>query len=250
LLSPKRYGNSNGEEYKNWMASLATPLAKLLSPTGSIVLEIGNAWDRGQPTMSTVTLETLIEFGRNANLNICQQFICNNTARLPSPAAWVTVKRLRAKDSFTHVWWYSPTAHPKANNKNVLLPYSEAMKRLLKSGKYNTNQRPSDHAVSEKSFLQNHGGSIPSNVLNMGNTAMQKSYKEWCSAQNLRAHPARMQTALVDFFVKFLTDKNDLIFDPFGGSNTTGFVSENLKRRWFITEPSTEYLHGSIGRFI
>ena len=41
-------------------------------------------------------------------------------------------------------------------------------------------------------------------------------------------HPARMPADLVEFFVKFVTDENDLVFDPFGGSNTTGAVAENL----------------------
>jgi DNA modification methylase len=249
LVSPKRYGNTTGDVYKEWIASLAEPLANLLTPTGSIVLEIGNAWEQGEPIMSTVPLETLIEFGNAGGLRICQQFICNNTARLPSPAAWVTVKRLRVKDSYTHVWWYSKSAFPKSNNANVLQPYSPAMLRLLRKKSYNTNQRPSDHQISEKSFFTDNGGSIPGSVLNLGNTAMQKSYKDWCVSQGIRPHPARMQNGLVEFFVKFLTDKSDLIFDPFGGSNTTGFVAESLNRNWVIIEPDTEYLQGSIGKF-
>lgn len=249
LLSPKRYGNTTGDEYKDWMSSLAKPLAALLSPTGSIVLEIGNAWERGEPTMSTIPLETLIEFGKTGDLRVCQQFICNNTARLPSPAAWVTVRRIRVKDSYTHVWWYGNTPHTKSDNTRVLQPYSEAMLKLLRTKKYNTNQRPSDHQISDTSFFKDNGGSIPGSVLNFGNTSMQKSYKDWCVENSIRPHPARMQHALVEFFVKFLTDESDLVFDPFGGSNTTGFVSESLNRRWLITEPSAEYLYGSIGRF-
>ena len=78
---------------------------------------------------------------------------------------------------------------------------------------------------------------------------MQKSYKDWCVSQGIRPHPARMQNGLVEFFVKFLTDKSDLVFDPFGGSNTTGYVAESLNRNWVIIEPDTEYLQGSIGKF-
>ena len=35
------------------------------------------------------------------------EFICYNPARLPSPAQWVTIERIRVIDSFTHIWWMS-----------------------------------------------------------------------------------------------------------------------------------------------
>ncbi len=89
LNRKKKYGNENGEEYLEWLAGLAAPLTRLLTSTGSIVIEIGNAWEQGQPTMSTLTLEALLAFKRRGELNLCQQFIWQNPARLPSPVQWV-----------------------------------------------------------------------------------------------------------------------------------------------------------------
>ena len=37
-----------------------------------------------------------------------------------------------------------------------------------------------------------------------------------------------MPEPLIEFFVKFLTDPGDVVFDPFAGSNTTGSVAERL----------------------
>jgi len=37
-----------------------------------------------------------------------------------------------------------------------------------------------------------------------------------------------MLSKLVEFFVRFLTDANDEVLDPFAGSNTTGAVAESL----------------------
>lgn len=250
LVQPKRYGNKTHEEYINWLSDLAEPLSKLLSDRGSLVLEIGNAWTKGSPVMSTVPLETLIAFGKSANLQLCQQFICHNPARLPSPAPWVTIKRIRVKDSYTHVWWFSKSDDPKADNRNVLQEYSPAMQRLIKRGTYNSGRRPSDHKVSESGFLSDNGGSIPASALTFSNTASPKNYRDWCALNGIRPHPARMQPGLLEFFIKFLTDEGDLVFDPFGGSNTSGFVSEELKRRWIATEPSAEYVLGSMGRFM
>lgn len=250
LVSPKRYGNKVGDEYLNWLAGFANPLSELLTPTGSIVIEIGNAWVKGEPVMSTLPLETLIAFGKTGGLKINQQFVCHNPSRLPSPAVWVNIKRIRVKDSFTHVWWFSKSDITKADNRKVLKPYSEAMKNLLSRGSYNTGRRPSDHSIGETSFLTDNGGAIPASMLAFGNTSTSKSYRDWCAARGVRLHPARMQEGLVKFFIDFLTEENDLVFDPFGGSMTTGDVAERSGRRWIATEPDTDFLIGSFGKFI
>ena len=261
LVRKKRYGNETGEAYLQWLEALATPLADLLTDDGSIVIEIGNAWEEGAPFMSTLPLEALLAFKRAANLNLCQHIICHNPARLPSPAAWVNLKRARLKDSFTHVWWMSKAAFPKADNRRVLNPYSKDMKKLLKRQSYNAGTRPSGHVISKTGFLTDHGGSIGPNVLDLTGehypdallkytgTGWDAGYRSYCKENDLPAHPARMQSSLSAFFIQFLTDENDLVLDPFGGSNTTGSVAENLNRRWIAVEADRDYVDGSMGRF-
>lgn len=262
LLTKKSYGNSTGKEYLDWLQSLAPALTNLLADDGSVVIEVGNAWEPGIPEMSTLPLEALLAFKRAANLHLCQHIICHNPARLPSPAAWVNIERVRLKDSFTHVWWMAKTPRPKADNRHVLLPYGKDMQALLKSKKYNAGRRPSGHVVSETGFLTNHGGSISPNVLDLGengripesvlqysNTAWDSAYRQYCNENGLPAHPARMQSSLASFFIQFLTDKEDLVFDPFGGSNTTGATAEMMERRWLTIEADSAYAEGSKGRF-
>jgi len=262
LVRKKQYGNSTGEEYLRWLEGLAPKLATLLADDGSIVIEIGNAWEAGRPEMSTLPLEALLAFKKAANLHLCQHVICHNPARLPGPAAWVTVKRLRLKDSYTHVWWLSKTPNPKADNRKVLLPYGKDMKSLLKSKRYNAGKRPSGHVISETGFLSNHGGAISSNVIDLesaqhvpsallkyANTAWDAKYRAYCEENKLDLHPARMQTDLVAFFLEFLTDKGNLVLDPFGGSNTTGAVAEAMRRKWIAVEADPKYVEGSVGRF-
>src|SRR5205807_20948 len=123
LIRKKRYGNLQGDAYKKWLASFAEVFRSLLTPDGSIVMEVGNPWEPGRPVMSTLALEALLEFLKEGNFNLCQQFICYNPARLPAPAEWVNVRRVRVKDSYTHVWWMSPTEQPKADNRRVLKNY-------------------------------------------------------------------------------------------------------------------------------
>jgi len=248
LVSPKAYGNRVGEEYKIWLSDIMTELKQLLKPKGSLVVEIGNAWDKGQPTMSTVPLETLIQIKEQSKLNVCQQFIWNNPNKLPGPATWVNIKRIRVKDSFTHIWWYAPSIDPRANNQKVLTPYGEGMIKLLEKQDYNRGMRPSGHNIGN-GFLKGNTGAIPSSVLTYANSKEDPAYRKWCKDQGVSQHPARMPEKLAEFFINLTTTKNSLVFDPFGGSNTTGKTAENLGRKWIIVERDPEYILGSKGRF-
>lgn len=271
LNTKKSYGNLQGEKYKKWFSGLAEVFSDLLTDDGSIVIEIGNSWVPGRPIQSLLHLESLIGFVENpkANLRLCQQFVSYNPSRLPSPAEWVTVRRIRVTDSFTHVWWISNTDFPKADNKKVLRPYSKSMKQLLKRRSYNPGDRPSEHNISEESFLRDHGGSISHNFFELdemdedrevrlpfafnafsfSNTNSNDYFMQTCRERDIKPHPARMHPGLAAFFIQFLTSSNDLVLDPFAGSNTIGFVAEFLNRRWLSIEIEEEYGKQSIIRF-
>lgn len=262
LNRKKKYGNLTGLEYLDWLKNLAPTFRDYLTPNGSIVLELGNAWEAGKPVMSTLPLKALIAFMEAAQLNLCQEFICYNPARLPTPAQWVTVERIRVKDAFTRVWWMSQDARPKADNRKVLTEYSKSMRYLLRKGTYNSGPRPSGHHIGEKSFLSDNGGAIPPNllvpipcepnlieVLPISNTRANDPYQIYCRQHDLPPHPARMQAQLAGFFIRFLTDENDLVLDPFAGSNTTGYAAQDLKRRWLSIEMDPQYVQTSEVRF-
>lgn len=249
LNRKKRYGNLHGESYVEWLASFAPAFRRMLAPKGSIVIELGNAWEPGRPVMSTLALETLLAFKKRGKFRLVQQFIAHNPARLPSPAQWVNVERIRVKDSFTHLWWLARSDRPHADNRAVLSPYRSSMKLLLKSKAYNSGKRPSEHNIGKHSFLRNNGGAIPSNVLTFANTSSNDSYQQYCRKHGFRPHPARMQQGIAEFFIRFLTEAGDLVFDPFAGSNTTGAAAERLNRKWVAVEAKRQYITGSRGRF-
>lgn len=267
LNTKKKYGNLQGDAYKEWFVSLAKIFESLLTKDGSIVIEIGNSWEPGRPVQSLLHLESLLGFVKSSNLRLIQEFICYNPSKLPSPAQWVTVNRIRTVDSYTHIWWIAKSDYPKADNTKILRPYSKSMQQLLKKKAYNSGKRPSEHVISEKSFLKNHGGSIahnffelesldpnrevrlPHNVLSFSNTNSNEYFLNTCRKNNIAPHPARMNQGIVDFFIEFLTKKDDLILDPFAGSNTTGATAERLKRKWIAFEIDPEFANQSLYRF-
>jgi hypothetical protein len=249
LKRQKPYGNKQGSDYLRWLADLAPRLAELLTEDGSLVIEVGNAWDPGQPTMSLLPIRSLLTFAERGELHVCQLFVCNNPARLPSPAQWVTIERIRVKDSYTHVWWMGRSQRPATYQRMVLNPYSESMKQVLRRGSTNSGVRASGHVIGETSFLTNNGGAIPGNVFSFSNTRSGDPYRKYCRRRGLPVHPAPMPAQLAEWFIKFLTQEGDLVLDPFGGSNTTGAVAEQLRRRWVVVEPIGQYIEGSRGRF-
>lgn len=249
LNRKKRYGNEQGEDYIKWFCAFGPLFKKMLAPKGSLVIEMGNSWEPGEPSMSTLAMRSLLEFQSRNGFHLCQEFIWHNPAKLPSPAQWVNVERIRVKDSFTKLWWMSTDLKPKADNQRVLQEYSGAMAKLLKRGKYNAGERPSQHNISEKGFLKDNGGAIPSNVLTYANTHSLDAYQKYCRTHRLRPHPARMPMDLAKFFIRFLTEPGDIVMDPFGGSNTTGCAAEELERFWISIEASDEYIRSSRGRF-
>ncbi|KAA0257560.1 site-specific DNA-methyltransferase [Deferribacter autotrophicus] len=269
LNAKKQYGNYQGDEYKNWFIQLAPLFSNLLKEDGSIVIELGNAWEPGRPVQSTLHLECLLNFVHHeeAGLRLIQEFIVYNPSRLPSPAQWVTVNRIRTIDSYTHIWWIAKSDFPKADNRKVLRPYSKSMKSLLAKKKYNAGKRPSEHNIGKKSFLKNNGGSIahnffelepldekrevrlPHNVLSFSNTNSNDFFLKTCRERGITPHPARMHKGIVEFFIEFLTDEDDLILDPFAGSNTTGYCAEKMNRRWISCEINEKYAEQAKIRF-
>ena len=274
LLKSKPYGNHRDKEYIRWFRPFAQQIYRILKDSGSFVLNIGGAWEDGMPTRSLYAYKLLIDLCEPdghlkdaPRFHLAQEFFWFNPAKMPNPAQWVTIERVRVKDSVEYVWWLSKTSNPKADNRNVLSPYSKSMQRLLRTQRYNKGRRPSGWQISDDWGI-NHGGAIPPNLMpadliesphvspingmdeqfNMfveANTSSNDNYRRRCREAGVAAHPAMFPKALPEFFLRFLTVPGDLVVDPFSGSNTTGKAADELERRWISIEQNREYVEAS-----
>lgn len=247
LVRKKQYGNVDADEYLDWFRRFAAVFKRVLKPSGSFVIDIGGAWIPGQPTRSLYHFKLLIMFVEEFGFHLAQEFFWWNPSKLPTPAEWVTVRRIRVKDAVNCVWWLSPSPWPRASNRRVLQPYSQAMLDLLKNG-YDPKKRPSGHDISEK-FSINNGAAIPPNLIALANTESNSYYLRYCRERGLEPNPARYPAGLPEYFIRMLTDPGNLVLDPFAGSCVTGQVCERLQRRWICIELEEEYLKGALGRF-
>jgi DNA modification methylase len=286
LVRKKEYGNVDAHEYVEWFKVFAREFYRILKPTGSLVVDIGGTWLKGIPVRSLYHFELVIDLCKPQSQGglgffLAQELFWYNPAKLPTPAEWVTVRRERVKDAVNTVWWLSKDPHPKANNRQVLRPYSEAMKNLLKNG-YDAKLRPSGHDISNK-FQNDRGGAIPPNiipdidfgsatsignpilgefnwileqdlaqpvnVISASNTSSNDYYQRRCKEEGIKPHPARFPQALPEFVIGLCTEPGDLVLDPFAGSNTTGRVAETLDRHWLAFELDESYVQASQFRF-
>jgi DNA modification methylase len=267
LVTKKEYGNVSHDEYLDWFMPFATQFQRVLRDDGSLIIEIGGNWLPGVPVRSLYHFELASRLVRELGFYLAQDFFWVNDARIPAPAAWVCQARVRVKDAVNPIWWLGKTQHPKADNRQVLAPYSAAFSKQMKKRVRmkvlqenlgldthgETKYAPSGYRKTEGNFSVDHGGSIPDNLLRCTNSAAVDEatarYFKYCQQHGYKPHPARFPPAIPEFFIKLLTQPGDVVLDPFGGSNTTGELADSLGRHWLSFELKRRYLRASIGRF-
>lgn len=175
LRRQKDYGNKSPEEYVEWFLDFAERVYETLASDGSFVIDIGGGWQKGKPLRSRYHFKLLSALTEDDGLladrsghsfNLAQDFYWYNPSKLPTPAQWVTIERIRVKDAVNHVWWLSKgDAREKPDNRRVLKEYSDAQKRLIENG-YDAQERPSEHEISDTFDEPAEDGAIRPNFRN------------------------------------------------------------------------------------
>ena len=182
-------------------------------------------------------------------LRLAQRFAWLNPSKLPAPAEWVTVRRVRVKSTLEQILWLTPSDDPYADNRQVLCPLLP-----LDAGPPRGWRRTSRHAAEwphpRRRRLRDgqrgrHTGELPDPAEHQLERPLPRGMPASAPPHPSRASP----TGLPEFFVKFLTRPGDLVFDPFGGSSTTGEVAERLDRHWVTSDQVLAYVLGARHRF-
>jgi len=123
LLRQKAYGNENQSGYVEWLCDFAVEILRVLKPSGSFVLDLGGAYQKGKPIRSLYNFRVLLKFCDELGYNLAEEFYWYNPAKLPSPIEWVNKRKIRAKDAVNTLWWFSKSDDPKADIRRVIVPY-------------------------------------------------------------------------------------------------------------------------------
>jgi site-specific DNA-methyltransferase (cytosine-N4-specific) len=255
LGKDREYGNIgiNEKEYVENLVMAIEGWLPMLTSTASIVLNIGDSYVSGEGRLSLHKERLLIALEDRLGLHLVQKFQWWSPSK-PVNNWWATHARKHCINATEDFLWLSlDPKTAKANNRNVLVDYSDAWKKHIeraqaKSG-VERKTRPSGNTYAP-SFDKDNGGAIPHNILLVSPESANSDYVKYCKENNFPVHPARYHYSLPEFFVKFLTDAGDVVFDPYHGSGNTGFAAETNDRYWVGSELVCEYVQGNYGRML
>jgi DNA modification methylase len=224
-VKPQENEATSSQRYLRWFEPLAREMQRALRPSGSLVLELGGQWLPRQATRSLYQFEVLLLLCRELGFHLAQEFYAISPGKTEQPQ-WAADSRLRVRDAVNCLWWLSKSPHPKARGRRV-----------------------ADSAIATQADRLVDGlEDEPVNVLALPHSK-DAAYLRYCRKHGLQPQPNRFPPALPEFFIRMLTDPNDLVVDPFAGSCVTGAVAEKLGRRWLCIELEEQYLRGAVGRF-
>ena len=254
LRHPRLYGNPTEQEYVDFICRAMEPVVKRMAPEASLCLNISNdIFDSGLPSRSLYREKLVIALSERLGLSKMDEIIWHNPSKPPGPAQWASIQRKQLNTAWEPVYWFALNPKlVKADNRRVLEPHTEKHIKLMEAGGERRVQRHSDGAytIREGSYSQITQGRIPRNVLKIGHScADHRSLNKTLDSLGLPRHGAPMPMALVAFLIRFLTEVNDLVVDPFGGSGTVAKNAEDLGRPWLSIDCMLEYVRGSAERF-
>lgn len=221
---------------------------------GSLCLNISNdVFESGLPSRSMYVERLLLALHDRLGLHLMDRLIWENPSKPPGPIAWASKERVQLNVGYEPIYWLTnDPRHVRSNNRRVLEKHTEQHMKLIQAGGEQRTQTFSDGAYNLRPgrFGNTTEGRIPKNVLTFGHSCKdQRQYKRMARDAGLPPHGAPMPLKLASFLVEFLSESDDLVVDPFGGSFTTAKAAERLGRRWLSTECMLEYVLGGAQRF-
>jgi site-specific DNA-methyltransferase (cytosine-N4-specific) len=204
-------------EHISWFTPYLEECKRVLKPSGSLVLEVENGYQEGRAIRSLYPLRLLTWACDVGGFSLAQPFygingslsnrvLTHDQRGLTLGGNW----HQRALAVVHPIWWLSLSPFAKANNQNVLRPYSKRTKQLLARNSKKTSKRPSGHTISDETFVRSfksNRGSIPPNLLDLSTPE-----------------------TLPRFFIKFLTEKKDLVVCWSTNPQVARGVAEQLER--------------------
>lgn len=254
LKHTRAYGNPAEHEYVDFICSTLEPIVRNLVAGGHIVLNVGNdIFMHKSPARSLYIERLVLALHDRLGLSLMDRIPWVNTSKSPGPTYWACVNRVQLLSAHEPIFWFTnDPSRVRADNRRVLEAHTQRHLALLQSGGENRTAQYGDGAyrIRPGSFGTMTSGKIPRNVIQRGHVcADTKAYRQFAHEKGLPTHGAMYPTSIPDFFIRFLTEPDDLVVDPFGGTVKTGLAAERLGRRWLVCEWILQYLQGGAGMF-
>jgi len=129
------------------LIALFTPIvracAQALKPSGSLILELERGWLTGSPVRCLFPYELILHLVRPVKAggegwHLAQELYLFDAGHCTTLDTWLAREGCRVRDPIRTAWWLSRTPYPKADNRRVLKPYSQAQRALMQRGMHLT----------------------------------------------------------------------------------------------------------------
>ena len=216
------------ENYVDWFLPLFHEANRFLKPSGSFILNINDRATKGSRHIYVFDLVTRIV--KETGLKLFDRYIWFKKSALPMTGE----KRLNDRIEYIFHFVKNPKKF-KTNTDKVREPYKEISLKRFKS-KVHGNDIVNPDGTTE---LSHRGSSKPHPL---GKKPITVFRFDTGSALRGLKHPAPFHPQLPEFFVKWLTDKNDLVLDPFMGGGTVALVCKRMDRNHLGFETNQTYI--------
>ena len=248
------YGKVAITDYIDFICKALEPIIPRMALGANIALNMSNdIFEPGLPARSTYLERLVIALEDRFGLSLMDRHIWESN-KPPGPTRYASILRNHVNVGYEPVYVFcNSPKHTFADNRRVLRPHTERQIRLMEGGgtKRRTESHDGAHCQRVGSYSNVTEGSIPRNVLRIGNKCVEsRAVKAYAEELGLPSHGAKMPLALADFFVRFLTRPDQLVVDPFAGSGTTGQAAQRAGRRFIMCEMALEYIQQSFRRFV
>jgi len=254
LRVQRAYGGPTSEEYPDFVCTALEGIVRALQPGGSIVLNVANdVFEERSPARSLYVERLVLALHDRLGLALMDRVPWVNLSKPPGPTWWACINRVQLSAAYEHQLWFTNDAtRVRADNRRVLEEHTARQRELMAAGGAQRSAVYGDGAyrIRKNSYGRETPGRLARNVMLRGHACTDtKAYRRVATSMGLPLHGAMMPTAVPDFWVRLLTDVDDLVVDPFGGTVRTGLAAERLGRRWIVTEWIREYLQGAASLF-
>jgi len=213
------YGGITPDKYAAWLSLISDNIMRVIKPTGSFVINVKEG----------------------ANQGIRQRYLLDYLLRMIKGYRWVetyiwvktnpypTGSSRRLKDAFEYCYHFAKTDEFKLFPDNCLVKseskYIESEKRRKNKGAHNVT----NNSGMNMSKRYNPEYVRPSNVITLPTSCL-----------NMK-HSAAFPIELPEFFIKLMTEKYDIVYDPFMGSGSTAIACKRNSRTYIGTDKEAEY---------
>ena len=206
-------------EYVDWILPLFKEIHRVLKPSGSFILNIGDTCTDGY--RNTFIYELIYRNSIETPLKLYDTYLWHKKNGIPNGST----KRFRTNTEF--IFHFSKDRKQlKFYMDRVMEPATDSFRNRLKSPINNDTQIVDGTRIRNMVMRDDYKMVRPDNVFRFL-TAGQ-------SRDNSIHHPAPYHKELPTYFINLLTDSNDTILDVFGGIMTTGVACNEIGNRNFI----------------